>query len=157
MRRVTALLSTMAFVIFAAGLSAQAPSFAGKWTPDTEKNAAAMAGGGGGGGRAGGGGGDMTIAQDAKTLTITRTMGGNAVNTVYNLDGSDSKNSVAGRNGAPATDQISKAKWDGAKLVITTTTANGDRVSSWYMEGGDLVSERAGQNGPQKTYYKKAM
>ena len=48
------------------------------------------------------------------------------------------------------------AKWDGDKLVITTKTANGDRVASWYLEGGELVSsETQGQNGPVKMYYKK--
>jgi hypothetical protein len=151
MRRVTALLSTMAFVVFAAGLSAQAkPSFAGKWVPDAEKNTAAM------GGRTGGRGpSDMTITQDTKTLTISRTTQAGDTKTVYNLDGTDSKN-MAGRAGSQ-TEQVSKAVWTGDKLVITTTTANGDRVQSWYLEGGELVSETTGANGPQKTYYKKAM
>jgi hypothetical protein len=95
----------------------------------------------------------MTITQDAKTLTIERDMGGTAVKTVYNLDGSESKNMQNGRNGQ--TEVVSMAKWDGAKLVITTKTANGDRVQTWYMDGADLVSESQGQNGPVKTYYKK--
>jgi len=154
MRRVTAILSTAAFVLAAAVVFAQAPNFSGKWAPDADKNPAPAAGGGGGGRGGGrGGGGPMTITQDAKTLTIERDMGGNAVKTVYNLDGSESKNMQQGRNGQ--TEVVSMAKWDGAKLVITTKGANGDQVTTWYMEGGDLVSERAGQNGPQKTYYKK--
>jgi hypothetical protein len=144
MRRLAIATVAVAVVLFASGLSAQAPNFAGKWAPDPDKAAA----GGGGGGR--GGGGPMTITQDAKTLTIERMGANGATKTVYNLDGSESKN--PGRGGA---DQISTAKWDGAKLVITTKGANGDQVTSWYMEGGDLVSERAGQNGPMKTYYKK--
>jgi len=114
MRRVTAILSTAAFVLAAAVVFAQAPNFAGKWAPDADKT---------------------------------------PVKTVYNLDGSESKNMQQGRNGQ--TEVVSMAKWDGAKLVITTKGANGDQVTTWYMEGGDLVSERAGQNGPQKTYYKK--
>jgi hypothetical protein len=144
MRRLAIASVAVAVVLFASGLSAQAPNFAGKWAPDPDKAAA----GGGGGGR--GGGGPMTITQDAKTLTIERMGANGATKTVYNLDGSESKN--PGRGGA---DQISTAKWDGAKLVITTKTANGDRVQSWYMEGADLVSETQGQNGPMKTYYKK--
>ena len=95
----------------------------------------------------------MTITQDAKTLTIERMVGENTTKTVYNLDGSDSKN-MAGRAGQQ-TEQVSNAKWDGNKLVITTKTANGDRVSSWYLEGGELVQESTGPNGPVKIYYKK--
>jgi hypothetical protein len=158
MRRVTAMLSTAAVLLWATAAFAQAPNFAGKWAPDAEKNPAPAAnagGGGGGGGRGGGRGaaGPMTITQDAKTLTIERDMGGNAVKTVYNLDGSPSKNMMAGRGGQ--TEQESSAKWDGAKLVITTKGANGDQVTSWYMDGADLVNERTTQNGAMKTYYKK--
>ena len=155
MRRVTAILSTAAFVLAAAVVFAQAPNFAGKWAPDADKNPAPAAGGGGGRGGGRGGGGPMTITQDAKTLTIERDMGGTALKTVYNLDGSESKNSMPGRNGGAATEQVSTAKWDGAKLNITTKTANGDRTVSWYLEGGELVQETQGQNGPVKVYYKK--
>src|SRR5215472_2631743 len=96
MRRAAAVLSTAAMVMFAVSVFAQAPNFSGKWTADAEKNAAAMAGGGGGGRTGGGGrgmgGGDMTITQDGKTLTIERQGANGATKTVYNLDGSDSKN-----------------------------------------------------------------
>jgi hypothetical protein len=150
------MLSAAAFVLVTAVVFAQAPNFSGKWAPDADKNPAPAAGGGGGGRGGGrGGGGPMTITQDAKTLTIERDMGGNAVKTVYNLDGSESKNMMPGRGGAAGAEQVSTAKWDGAKLVITTKTANGDRVQTWYMDGADLVSETQGQNGPNKTYYKK--
>jgi hypothetical protein len=154
MRRVTAVLSVAAVVLWAAAAFAQGKDFSGKWAIDTDKMAAAggaaAGGGGGGGGRGGGGGGPMTITQDAKTLTIERMGQNGATKTVYNLDGSPSKN--PGRGGA---EQESMAKWDGAKLVITTKGANGDTVQTWYMEGANLVSERQGQNGPMKTYYKK--
>ncbi|MCE7885311.1 MAG: hypothetical protein DYH08_15890 [Actinobacteria bacterium ATB1] len=74
----------------------------------------------------------------------------------YNLDGSESKNMMMGRGGQ--TEQVSKAKFDGNKLVITTTTANGENTQSWYMEGDHLVNERTGgQGNVVKTYYKKAM
>jgi hypothetical protein len=148
-------------VLFASGLSAQGKDFSGKWAPDAEKNAAAMGAGGGGGGNRGGGGGGggrggggaMTVTQDAKTLTIERDFGGNVTKTVYNLDGSESKN-MAGRAGQQ-TEQVSVAKWNGDKLAITTKTANGDRVVTWYLEGGELVQESTGPNGPVKVYYKK--
>jgi hypothetical protein len=149
-------------VLYASGLSAQGKNFAGKWAPDAEKHAAAMGGGGGGGGRAGGGGGGgrggggpMTITQDAKTLTIERMAGETTIKTVYNLDGTESKNSMPGRQGGAPTEVTSTAKWDGDKLVITTKGANGDTVASWYLEGGELVNERTTQNGAVKTYYKK--
>ena len=153
MRRLAIGSVAIAVVLFASGLSAQGKNFAGKWAPDAEKNAAAMGGGGGGGGR--GGGGPMTITQDAKTLTIERMIGENTLKTVYNLDGTESKNSMPGRGGGAPTEVTSTAKWDGDKLVITTKTANGEQVTSWYLEGAELVNERQGQNGPVKTYYKK--
>jgi hypothetical protein len=153
----------IAVVLFASGLSAQGKDFSGKWAPDAEKNAAAMGAGGGGGGggnRGGGGGGGgrggggaMTVTQDAKTLTIEREGANGSTKTVYNLDGSESKN-MAGRAGQQ-TEQVSVAKWTGDKLAITTKTANGDRVVTWYLEGGELVQETQGQNGPVKVYYKK--
>ena len=106
----------------AASLAAQAkPDFSGKWVMDAAAAPAAPDGGGGrGGGRGGGGfGNEFTIAQNAKTLTITRMQGDQAVSTVYNLDGSESKNTTQGRGGPQ--EQVSKAMWDGAKLVVTTT------------------------------------
>lgn len=149
MRRLAIASVAVAVVLFASGLSAQGKDFSGKWAPDAEKNAAAM---GGGGGR-GGGGGPMTITQDAKTLTIERQGQNGTTKTVYNLDGSDSKNMQNGRNGQM--EVVSNAKWNGEKLVITTKTANGDRVATWYLEGGELVQESQGQNGAIKIFYKK--
>ena len=117
------------------------------------------AGGGGGGARGGGGGrggatGPMTVTMDAAMLKIERAgQDGTMTASTYKLDGSESKNMAMGRGGQ--TEQVSHAKIDGAKVVITTTTANGDQVQSWYMEGDWLVAERTTPNGAQKTYYKK--
>jgi len=149
---------------------AQATNFAGKWTPDAEKTAAARAGAGGGaaaggGGRAGGGrgggmagGGDMTITQDAKTLTITRTGPNGETSTVYNLDGTESKVTM-GQNEATV-----KVKWDGAKMIVSQTSQgqNGPQttVTTWSIVDGELLQERAPRTEGQpttKTYYKKAM
>ena len=161
MRRVATALGTAAVVLMATSVFAQAPNFAGKWTRDAEKTAAAnpnMGGGaGGGGGRGGGGGGDITITQDAKTLVISRMQGENEVKTTYNLDGSPSKNQAMGRGGA--TEVTSTAKWDGAKLVITSD--NGSSVT-YSMDGAWLVAAntRPGRDGgaatTTSTYYKKA-
>ncbi|HVG52913.1 MAG TPA: hypothetical protein VM846_00720 [Vicinamibacterales bacterium] len=155
----------------AASLAAQAkPDFSGKWVMDPAAAPAAPAGGGGGGGGRGGGrgggfGNEFTIAQNAKTLTITRMQGDQTVTTVYNLDGSESKNMVAGRGGGEPTAQISKAVWDGAKLVVTTTiNAGGNNIEQkrvFAMEGANLTIEttQPGRDGgpgtPNKVTYKK--
>jgi hypothetical protein len=148
MRRISALLSVAAVVLWTVGAYAQAkPDFSGKWVREAP---AGGGGGGGGGGRGGGGGFGMenTITQNAKTLTIEL---------VYNLDGSDSKNSMPGRGGGAPTEVVSKATWDGAKLVITT----GEQKRVISMEGANLVVETTGpgrEGAPQttKAVYKKA-
>lgn len=161
MKRAVAVCGAVAMLMVAASAFAQG-NFSGKWTADMEKTMAANpnGAGGGGGGRMGGrgmGNGATTITMDATTLKIERQIGENTLTQTYKLDGSESKNVGMGRGGGAGAEQISHAKIDGAKVVITTTTANGDQVNSWYMDGGWLVSERTTQNGVMKTYYKKAM
>ena len=165
MRRNFLLIAVVLMFGVAASLAAQAkPDFSGKWVADAAAAPAAPAGGGGGGrggGRGGGFGNEFTIAQNAKTLTITRMQGDQTVTTVYNLDGSESKNMVAGRGGGEPTAQVSKAMWDGAKLVVTTTAPNGEQKRVFAMEGGNLTIEttQPGRDGgpgtPNKTTYKK--
>ncbi len=158
-----------AVVLMTASVFAQAPNFAGKWTRDAEKTTAMAPAGapaGGGGGRGGGGGmggGDITITQDAKTLVISRQVQEMEMKTTYNLDGTESKNTGMGRGGAPGVEQVSTAKWDGGKLVITTTMANGTGTTVYSMDGAWLVqtTTNPGRDGgpgtPRATYYKKAM
>jgi hypothetical protein len=142
---------TAAFVVaLAVAGYAQKPDFSGTWTPDVDPAAAAAAGGGGGGGGMRGGGGPMTVTQSATELKVERNMGGNAVATVYKLDGSEFE--VAGRGGAM---MKATAKWDGAKLVITTKTDNGDQVQTWSLADGKLKIDRTGGRGPSSTTYKK--
>src|SRR5688572_30695921 len=154
----------------AASLAAQAkPDFSGKWVMDPASAPAPPPDGGGGGGRGGGRGGgggfgqEFMAKQDAKTLTISRMQGDQTVTTVYNLDGTESKNTVQGRGGA--TEQVSKATWDGAKLVVTTQiNAGGNTIEQkrvFAMEGGNLTIETTapGRDGgpgtPTKLVYKK--
>jgi hypothetical protein len=172
MRRAAAVMTAAGAVLWVASLAAQGkPNFAGKWTPDTEKNAAAMSamGGGGGGGRGGGrgggmmGGGDMTISQDATSITIERTGGrGNAQPITYKLDGSE-QSVQTGRGGESKV----KASWDGNTIVIETTSDfNGNTRTTkavYSMEGDELViattqPPRGGQGEAmtRKVYYKKA-
>ena len=166
MRRVATVLSTAAVLMFVAGVYAQGkPNFAGKWTRDAEKTAAANPNaGGGGGGRGpggGGGGGDMTITQDATSFTIERAgQGGATTKTTYKFDG-EGKN-MGGRDGT--TEIPYKAKTTGSSVSIETTQQgqNGPTVTTtvYSMEGEWLVTAatRPGRDGAPtttKTYYKK--
>ena len=156
MRRLAITLSVLAAVVFATGLAAQGKDFSGKWAPDADKNPAPMTGatGGTGAGRGmRGPSGPMTITMDAKTMKVERSIGNGTSACTYNLDGSESKCAM-GQGG----DRSSMAKWDGSKLVVTTKATQAgraDQVTSYYMDGADLVVETAGQNGPVKTFYKK--
>ena len=163
--RVTGFVTAAAFVLATSvGMYAQAkPDFSGKWVMDAPAAAPAAppadGGGGRGGGRGGGGGAGFgqtfTAKQDAKMLTIDRVQGDATVTATYMLDGSESKNTVAGRGGQQ--EQVSKATWDGNKLVIVTTiNAGGNNVEQrrvMSMEGGNLVIEQTapGRGGGEPT------
>jgi hypothetical protein len=118
--------------------AAQKTSFAGTWAVVADPNAPPPGRGGGGGLGQG-----ATITQDDKQIIVARTTQAGEVKTVYMLDGSDSKNTMS--FGGNSVDQISKLKWDGPKLTITTTVNfNGnERVTTqnWWMDGGNLVIE----------------
>jgi hypothetical protein len=135
---------------------AQKPDFSGMWTPDAP--AAAPGAGGGGGGR-GMGGGPMTVKQDATMLTIEQTRGENKIVTTYKLDGTETVNKQPGRGGE--VEVKASAKWDGNKLVLSTTRPGRENApmtasQTWSLEGGNLVVERTGQDGAMmKTVYKK--
>lgn len=163
MRRALTFVAAMAFVLSSTtGLFAQAkPDFSGTWTLDPASAPAPAAGGGGGGGRGGGRGGgagfgqQFTAKQDASMLMITRMQGDQTVMAMYKLDGSESKNTVNGRGGAQ--EQVSKATWNGSKLVITTTLDFGgntvEQKRTLSMEGGNLVIEQSnpGRGGGEPT------
>ena len=143
MRRMKALLSAAAFVLATTSLFAQKTSFAGTWVREAPAGGAAAAGGGGGrqGGGGGGWGNEATITQDATTLTV-KWMAGREGTTpnerVYKLDGTESKNMVARGGGEPMA-IVSKATWDGPKLVIKTTTQAGEQTQVVSIEGGKLT------------------
>jgi hypothetical protein len=156
-------------VALAASAFAQAkPDFSGKWVMDPASAPAPPAGGGGGGRGGGRGGGagfgqEFEAKQDAANLTITRVQGDQTVVAVYKLDGSESKNMVAGRGGQQ--EQVSKAAWEGSKLSITTTLNFGgnaiEQKRLLSLEGGNLVIEQTapGRDGgaptTTKLVYKK--
>jgi hypothetical protein len=116
----------------------QRPDFSGRWTID-----ATLAPGAPGGGR-GVGRGDMgsgwgspiAITQDASRLTVEYVFFSPGdlqppLKFVYALDGTETKNSVMMGRGIQT--QVSRTRWDGDTLVITTTHAFVDPGSGKAM------------------------
>ncbi len=161
MKRATTALSVAAIVMMSVGVFAQAkPSFAGKWA--RQADAAAPAGGGGRGGGRGGFGQEVTITQDANTITMEYTQGQNPVKRVFKLDGTDSTNTMS--FGGNSIEQVSKATWEGSTLVIVTAGQNGQTRQALSLVNGDLVIDQTAPGrgegaGPTTTKitYKKAM
>ena len=165
MRR-SALMGIAAVAFVASNAFAQATSFAGTWNQvvdPAQQQAAGGRGGRGGGGGIGFAGMTFTVAQDANSVTITRTQGENTVTTKFMTDGTDSKNTIQGRGGPQ--EIVSKAKWEGNALVISTTRTMGENTFTTtqkvWIENGDLVVENT-QPNPQggdaivrKVTYKK--
>jgi hypothetical protein len=77
------------------------------------------------------------------------------VKLTYKLDGSVSKNTMAGRGGGAPTEQVSKAIWAGNKLVVTTTTSAGAEKRTFSMDGGNLVVETSAPANVTKVTYQK--
>ena len=159
MRKVVSVIAALSMVLGTASLViAQAKTnFAGKWTLVVDPNAPAPTGRGGRGGGFGGLGQGGSIEQNDKTITVTTTGQAGEVKSVYNLDGSESKNAV--NFGGNAIERVSKAKWDGAKLVIeTTTNIQGNPVTStqtWSLAEGNLVIESTSNFGGNPTTTKQ--
>ncbi len=108
----------------------------------------------------------FTAKQDAKTLTldITSAVVGRPVRAVYNLDNSESKNVNPGQAGQPDEAIISRASWDGEKLVILTrgtVLVNGKPLESkrviWIDGDGLLTIERSSEGAPTtRSVYERA-
>ena len=98
------------------------PNVAGQWTlaPETPTGNRGPARGDMGSGW----GSPITVTQDANKLTVEYAFFGRGdmqppLKFVFALDGSESKNTVMMGNGIQS--QVSKSRWEGNKLVITTT------------------------------------
>jgi len=161
MKRMLALVVTAAIVTSSLAVLAQTrPNFAGKWTLVPDPNAAAPAGRGRGGGL----GQVFTAAQDEKTLTvITSNPQVGDIKAVYNLDGSETKNPIT--FGGQTVERTSKVKWDGAKLIITSTTNfqgnTAETTQAWSLDAsGTLTVESTNNFGgtptTTKAQYKKS-
>ena len=143
MRRNFLMAGALALVLAVPAANAQdKPNFSGSWTLVPDPNAPTGGRGGGGGlGQA------ATITQDAKTLTVTRTTQNGEVKTVYNLDGSESKNMMSMRGGQ--VEQVSKATWKGNELLITTNFTMGENAvtttQSFVLDAtGQLIHTNTG-------------
>jgi hypothetical protein len=149
MKKIALLVLVMAVAV--AGLSyAQAkPDFSGKWAPKVDAAAAPPAG------ARGGGGVPMTIKQTATELVQEVVRGENTMTTTYKLDGTESVNKM-GQGESKST-----AKFDGAKLVIKTTSEgpNGpmETTATWSLgaDGKELTIVRATARGERTTVYTK--
>lgn len=137
------------------GFAQTKPDFSGTWTVIPGDAPA----GGGGGGR--GMMGPMTVTVKGDVLTIERTMGDNKITQTYNLTGTETVNKQMGRGGAEV-EVKSVTKWDGSKLVITSTRPGQDGATvtttqSWALDpGGVLIIEQTGRGGnPVTIKYKK--
>jgi hypothetical protein len=91
----------------------------------------------------------MTVKQTATELTVERTGRNGVQSTVYKLDGSEAEVTMG-----QMTAKVS-AKFDGAKLVITTKTDQGEQTQTWSLADGKLTIARTGGRGPSSTTYKK--
>jgi hypothetical protein len=148
MKNAAMALGACVVALTAAAVVAQTrPNFAGAWIADRPAAAGTGEGGEEGGGRRGRGGGAFsgvnqttTITQDATTLKAVFPQSYTMVALTYNLDGSETKNTVP-TNYAPEV-QVSTAAWEADTLVITTTTAAGVRQTrTLSLAAGKLVVE----------------
>ena len=162
----TGFIAAVVLAVASVAFAQAKPDFSGTWTLDPAASGMDAAAGGGGG-RQGGGGrgmmGPMTVKVAGSTMTVERAgMGGNTMTTTYKLDGTESVNKQTMGRGENAreVELKSTAKWDGAKLVISTQRPGqgGEMMTStetWSLDGGNLVIETTGGRGSAKRVYKK--
>jgi hypothetical protein len=148
MMKLTALAVMLALIIPVTASAQGKPNFSGTWALNAEKSTQPQ-GGQGGGARMMGGAANMTVKQDASTLTIESTRanrdGGTIpMTTKYTLDGKEATNTTN------FGESKSTATWDGNTLkVVTKRTFERDGQSTtmttteeWTMAGSNLQVKR---------------
>lgn len=165
MRR-TSLLSAAALLLIGTSAFAQTkPSFTGKWTILPDSGAVQQQGMPRGGAAMGGLSEEATITQDDKTISIARELTVGPMKSVFNLDGSETHQSLDIGNGN-VVDLTLKTKWEGTKLLTSTwVNIQGQSfeivLNLWLDDKGNLVSEHItpamGNNpgGTEISKYKK--
>jgi hypothetical protein len=96
---------------------------------------------------------DLIITQDATSMTVEYPKPPAKGKLTYKLDGSVSKNTLAG--GRAPTGPVSKAIWAGNKLVVTTTTGAGEEKRTFSIEEGNLVVETSASRNVTKVTYQQ--
>ena len=156
--------------LLAAALTVQTkPNFSGAWTVIPDPKAApapanpqlAML-------TTGAWGNEFKIAQDDKTLVVTRSVRGTETVDTFSLDGAPVKSEAQGQLGGP-TAITSTAKWQGNKLVLDQSSATnmmgnnitmGVKVVLSLEKDGTMTMETTRSGGaiarpPVVTRYKK--
>ena len=131
------------------------PDFSGSWTFDREQTMkqppspdgrlviAAMLGD------------DFVANQDDRALHLTIKAMGQTVNATYNLDGSESRNISPGEIVV-----VSRAQWEGDKLVIRSSSTSTERGKPltiettrtiWLAKDGSLYMQRTGTPATEVT------
>jgi hypothetical protein len=146
----------VAATAIASPLAAQShPDFSGTWVMDAKTAPAGI------------NSLTMMIKQDTKTINIVTdvntAMGAQKVTNVFNLDGSDSKNSMSGPAGTVET--TSTVGWEGAAMIVATkASVQGQEISQnekWSLtaDGKTLNLDRVvgvgGQNMSIKLAFNK--
>jgi hypothetical protein len=154
MRRLLAVLLAAAAIV--SPLAAQThPDFSGTWVMDAKTAPQGITSL------------TLTIKQDAKTINIATdvntVMGAQKMTSVFNLDGSDSKNSATGPAGTIET--VSTVGWEGASMIVATKAQmQGQEITQnekWSLaaDGKTLALERVvgfgGQNMSTKLTFNK--
>ena len=166
MRSVVMIMRLAAAVLIAASTAAaQTPSFAGRWVLAPEPPSRTQSGGRLTPSAPGTlWGSDVTLTQDATTLTVeyarfARSDMQPPTKLVYRLDGSESRNTI--NLGRGPQEQVSRARWDGDRLIIVTqhrfTTSAAGVTPGTAAECADRehalgpAADRAGPERPART------
>jgi hypothetical protein len=89
---------------------------------------------------------EALITQDTSRITITRRTGAGETTSVYNLNGAESRNVLT--LGDETVEQVSRATWQGSRLVITSSVDVGNTALQTTMS---LVLDSSGRLVVQST------
>jgi hypothetical protein len=163
--RIHTLLLTCA-VVTAAWSAPARPDFSGTWVFDAARSGTADANGRVTIARLLGD--EVVITENERAITFAISIGGDHVTATYALDGSASTNMSPDGPGRPDVAVVSRARWDGDTLVITSTsTSTVDGVPITIVskrvfsidKTGSLVLDRSGTPASEvptsRSYYTK--
>ena len=126
-------------ILATAAATQESPDFSGAWSVSTQAAGRGRGGAAAAGTMGSGWGPDITIRQDASSLTVERVFFARgdlqpAMEFRYSLEGFETTNTILMGRGFQ--EQVSTAAWDGETLVITTVQMISDEET-----GGTLTSQ----------------